>query len=267
MKLVNARLVLAVCALITGFSLSAQASYTAANVKGSYSFLLNQWTATAGNNSGMLGILSFDGASSVTGGFAEVTSTGLQTIAIETGSTYTVASNGAGSATLVTAGGDITIDFVLSAVSGGVAQGLQLLAVNSGGGNYVAAGSAIAMNLTGSASAASLKGSYSFLTNDWSADTSVSQTGSLGTAKFDGVSAVSLSYTQESGGVTKTLTLKGTYSVNADGSGTMVFTRKKGTLTVYFVLNSFVKSVARSVQYLTSDSSADAVSTGTGVFQ
>lgn len=268
MKLANPRLILAVCALITVFSFPAQASYTAANVKGSYSFLLYKWTATAGGNNGVLGILTFNGVSSVTGSFTEVTSSGLQTIDVETGSTYTVGSGGSGSMNLVTTGGTITLDFVLTAVLGGVAQGLQLLEKNAGEGNYVTAGDAVAMNLSGSASAANLKGSYSFLANYWTAEPTASQKGLVGTATFDGVSKVTLSYTREVDGVAATRALSGTYSVSTEGSGSMAFTVHGADFrAVDFVLNSVVRSTAGSFQFLITTSTVDQVGMGTAVFQ
>jgi hypothetical protein len=268
MKLANPRFILAVCALTTVFSFPAQAAYTAANVKGSYSFLLDKWTATAGGNGGVLGILTFNGVNSVTGSFTEVTTTGLQTIDIETGSTYTVEPSGSGSMSLVTTGGTITLDFVLTAVLGGVAQGLQLLEKNASEGNYVTAGDAVAIKLSGSATAANLKGSYSFLTNYWTAEPTASQTGLLGTATFDGVSKVTLSYTREVDGVAATRALSGTYSVSPDGSGSMVFTIHGADFrAVDFVLNSFVESIAGSFQFLITASTVDQVGTGTAVFQ
>jgi hypothetical protein len=268
MKLAKARLILAVCALIMVFSVSAQAAYTAANIKGSYSFLLDKWTTTAGGNSGVLGILTFNGVDSVTGSFTEVTSTGLETIDVEAGSTYTVESGGSGSMTLVTAGGTITLDFVLTAVLDGVAQGLQLLEKNPSESNYVTAGAAVATNHPSSASAANLKGSYSFLANYWIAESTASQKGLVGTASFDGVSKVTLSYTREVDGVSATRALSGTYSVSADGTGSMVFKVHGADFrAVDFVLNSVVRSIAGSFQFLITTSTVDQVGTGTAVFQ
>lgn len=266
MKLANFRFSLAVCALMAVFSLSAQASYSAANVKGSYSFLVNEWTATTGNNFGSLGILTFDGVSAVSGSLTEVTSSGLQTFTIETGSTYSVKASGSGSISLTTTGGGITLDFVLNSVSASVAQGLQLLSPNPSGGNYVTAGNAVAMNLSGSASAANLKGSYSFLGTKWTADPAAAQNGSVGIATFDGVSKVNVSFTEVYDGTVETLSGSGTYTVNSDGTGTLTLPDKDGG-TIDFVLTSVVNSIAKSVQYLSANSTTDGVSTGTAVFQ
>jgi len=261
----NPRFALAVCMLIGILSLPAQASYTAANVKGSYSFLLNEWIASTNGNSGVVGILTFDGVSAVTGSFTYVTGTGLESGTFEAGSTYTVKPTGSGTITLVTSGGTITLDFVLTSVTGGVAQGLQILEIEAA--NLITAGSAIALNLSGSASAANLKGIYSFLTIYWSADPAQSQQASVGTASFDGVSKVTLTYVQEQGGVEKHLALSGTYSVNANGTGTMNFTVKGVPLTVDFAMNTIISSIARGAQFLTGDSTTDKVGTGTAVFQ
>jgi hypothetical protein len=265
MKIANPRFALAVCMLVGVLSLSAQASYTAANVKGSYSFLLDEWIASANSNSGVMGVLTFDGVSAVTGSFTYVTGTGLESGTFEAGSTYTVKPTGSGTITLLTAGGTITLDFVLTSVTGGVAQGLQILEIEAA--DLITAGSAIAMNLSGSASAANLKGSYSFLTVYWSADPAQTQQANVGTASFDGVSKVTLSDVQEQGGVEKNVALSGTYSVNANGTGTMNFTVKGVPLAVDFAMNTITGSLAKGLQFITGDSTTDKVGTGTGVFQ
>jgi hypothetical protein len=265
MKIANPRFALAVCMFIGILSLSAQASYTTANVKGSYSFLLDEWIASTNGNSAVVGVLTFDGVSAVTGSFTYVTGTGLDSGTFEAGSTYTVKPTGSGTINLLTAGGTITLDFVLTSVAGGVAQGLQILEIEAA--NLITAGSAIAMNLSGSASAANLKGIYSFLTNYWSADPTQTQQANVGTASFDGVSKVTLTDVQEQGGVEKNVTLLGTYSVNANGTGTMNFTVKGVPLPIDFAMNTITGSLAKGFQFLTGDSTTDKVGTGTGVFQ
>ncbi len=265
-KLVSSRFILSVGAVIV-FSLSAQASYTAGNVKGNYSILMDAWTAATQTNSALLGMLTFDGVSVVTGFVTVVNSTGPQTYTIESGSTYTVQSSGSGSISLVTTEGTVPLDFVLNSVSAGVAQGLQLLYINPIGGNVVNAGTAIAMNLAGSASAATLKGNYSFLSNSWTADPSASQMGLVGTMMFNGAGKVAGSYTQEKDGVSSSSTFSGTYSVSSDGSGSMIITADENIQTIDFVLNSVVKSVADSLQFLAADSTMEDVSTGTAVRQ
>jgi hypothetical protein len=261
----NSRFMVAVCALIVGFSLSAQASYTAANVKGSYSFLLDKWTTITGDNSGVLGLLTFNGVSAVSGEFVELTSAGVQTRTLETDSTYTVKSTGAGSMKLVTTEGTLTLDFVLTSVSDDVARQLQLLETSPSADNYAITGSAIAIGLSKSASAANLKGTYSFLANFWIAD-ATSQEALVGTATFDGVSKVTLSYTRESDAAATPVTVIGTYSVDSNGSGSIALPKTNGDfkIAVVFVLNSVVDSIATGGQFL---SGKTGVITGTIVLQ
>jgi len=267
MKMANLRLFLLVCILFAVFSYPVEAfSYSAADVKGNYSFLLNRWTTTTADNVGLLGILTFNGVNSVTGSFNEMTTTGLKEGTVESGSSYTVESGGSGSATLVTTDGSITLDFVLTSVSNSVAQELQLLATEPSG-NWVTAGTAIAINLSGSATAANLKGTYSFLGNYWTAESSASQKGLIGTATFDGVSKVTLSYTRDVDGVTTPRELSGTYAVSPNGSGTLTFTVAGADFTsVDFVLNSVVSSIATSAQFLIIKP-ADEVGNGTAILQ
>lgn len=266
MKGANSRFVLVVCALVAGFSLPAQAAYTAANVKGDYSFLLNKWTTTSGDNSGLLGVLTFNGVSSVTGTIFDLTSAGLETRTLETDSTYAVTSTGSGSMKLVATEGTITLDFVLTSVSSGVARELQLLETSPSADSYVVAGVASAVGLSKSASAANVKGTYSFLVNLWTAESSA-QRGLVGTATFDGVSKVTLSYTREVGGAATAHSESGTYSVDSNGSGSLVFTKENGDfVTVGFLLNSVVSSIATGLQVLGSGGSAG-VFTGTAVLE
>jgi len=212
-------------------SVRAQAAYSAANVKGSYSVLFNEWTEPTGSEGAVLGICDFDGVSVVTGSVTVVKGSGLEVQTISSGSSYSVKANGSGSMTLVLTSGSTTstqqIDFVLNSVSSSIAKSLQMLAVNSKTtSTNVAAGSAMATDLSGSASAANLKGTYSFLLNIWTTGT---QQAILGTFTFDGVSKVTLTYTQQQGpgSVTKG-TGSGTYSVNSDGSGSMILTLSNG---------------------------------------
>jgi hypothetical protein len=255
--------------LLSMFSLPARAAYSAATVKGSYSFLLNEWTTTSGTNSSTIGVLTFDGVSEVSGGILQVTNTSRQQFNIESGSTYSVERNGTGSLNLVTSSGTLPFSIVLSSVSGGVAQQFQLLLLNPTGANTVTAGTAVAVNLSSAGSAANLKGTYSVLINLWQANPNLPMIGAVGSATFDGVGSVTLSYTQEVGGVSSTQTVTGTYSVATDGSGTMVFGSGAAAVTFDFAINNVRKSIARGLQFLNGggDGGNNIVSTATAILQ
>jgi hypothetical protein len=263
------RSTVALLALLAFFSLPAQAAYTAATVKGSYSFLLNEWTAAPGTNSASLGVLTFDGIGGVSGSFLQVTNTGRQQFNIESGSAYSVKRTGAGSMSLVTSSGTLPFAFVLASVSGGVAQQLQLLLLNPTTANVVTAGTAVAINLPGPGSNANLKGTYGFLFNDWQAESSTNIWGAVGSIRFDGASSVTLSYTQEEDGVSQTQTLVGTYSLATDGSGTMVFGTGANAATFDVAINTVRNSIATGLQFLNGNGnpSNNVVSTGTAILQ
>ena len=244
-------------------TLPARAAYTTATVKGSYSFLLNEWTPTVGTDSASVGLLTFDGLGGVSGSFLQMTDTGPQEFNIESGSSYSVAGNGTGSMTLVTSSGALPFSFVLTSVSGGVAQQLQLLLRNPTVTNVVSAGTAVAINLSSPSSNASLKGTYSFLINDWQAGSNATMIGAVGILRFDGVGSVTFSYTQEVGGVSSTQTMVGTYSVETDGSGTMAFDIGTNNVIYDLVMNNVRNSVATGFQFLNGSENFNVVSTGT----
>jgi hypothetical protein len=257
--------ILALIAFVAVLSLPARAAYSAATVHGSYSFLLNEWTATSGTNSATLGILDFDGTAVVSGSFLQVTDTGEQEYNIESGSSYSVEGNGVGSMTLITSSGTLPFSFVLGSVSGSVAEQLQLLLLNPTGMNAVTAGTAVAINLTGPPSNANLKGTYSLLINDWQANPSWPMIGAVGVFRFDGVSKAVVSYTQEVGGVSSTQALVGTYAVQGTGSGQMFFGSGEDAVTYNFAFNNVRKSVATGLQFMFGGN--DVVSTGTAVLR
>lgn len=254
-------------ALLVFLSLPARAAYTTATVKGSYSFLLNEWTATPGTNSASVGVLTFDGIGGVSGSFLQVTSTGPQHFDVENGSVYSVERNGAGSMSLVTSSGTLPFAFMMASVSGGVAQQLQLLLLNPTGANVVSAGTAMAINLSSPGSNANLKGTYSLLINNWQADPSWPMIGAVGGLRFDGTSSVTFSYMQEVGGVSSTQTMLGTYSIDTDGSGTMVFGTGASAVTYDFAINDVRKSIATGVQFLNGSSNVSVVSTAVATRQ
>ena len=262
----------ALVVLLMSFALaniSAAATYTAANVKGSYSLLLNRWNGSTGDSFGLLGVVNFDGLSAVSGSVTMFSHGSLIVASISSGSTYSVSPNGSGSMTLNLSGGNGsgTFAFVLNSVSSNVAKSLQVL--NLDANDVAIAGTANSINISGSATAAKLKGTYSLLLNWWT--TTEPQQTLVGTIKFDGVSKVTLSFTDQQAGLPATTgTGSGTYSVNSDGSGSINLTLSNNTTKqLAFVLNSIAgTSVAKGLQLLDeANPIRTSVDTGTAVYE
>ncbi len=271
--LINKSTVLVVLLMLLAFAniSSAATTYTAANVKGSYSLLLNGWNVPPGDESAGLGLLNFDGVSAVSGYITVISHGNLDVETISSGSTYSVASNGIGFMTLNIAtpgGGTVQFAFVLNSVSGSIAKSLQFLFVDIGETDaHVQAGTASLINLSKPATASKLKGTYSLLMNWWAEGT---QQGLIGTIVFDGKSKVTLSFTDQQGGQTATTgTASGSYSVNSDGSGSISLTFSNNTtMQLDFVMNSIAGSVAKGIQLIdVTDPSSTSVDTGSAVYE
>ena len=115
-------------------------------------------------------------------------------------------------------------------------------------------------------SKASLKGSYSFLTNLWTANGATSQFAMVGVLTFDGAGNVAGSYTAMSGTTMTSGTLGGTYTVISNGTGTLTFT--SGSSAQYAItLNSTTAKVAHGVQLLQINDSNNEIISGTAVLQ
>lgn len=113
---------------------------------------------------------------------------------------------------------------------------------------------------------ASLKGSYSFLTNLRTANVTTNQFAMVGIMTFDGAGHVTGSYTSTAGGVVQTGKLGGTYTVTSNGTGTITFTTGS-TAHFAITLDSTTAGLAHGVQLLlTNDSNNENVS-GTAVLQ
>jgi len=113
---------------------------------------------------------------------------------------------------------------------------------------------------------ASLKGSYSFLTNLWTANTSTNQFAMVGVLTFDGAGNVSGSYTSISHDTVQTGTLGGTYTVNSNGTGTITFTTGS-TAQFAITLNSTAAGLAHGVQLLQTNDSNNEIISGTALLQ
>jgi len=115
-------------------------------------------------------------------------------------------------------------------------------------------------------SKASLKGSYSFLTNLWTANVNTDEIAMVGVLKFDGAGNVTGSYTSISLGVFQTGTLGGTYTVNSNGTDTITFTTGS-TAQFVIALESTAAKVAHGVQLLQTNDSNNEIVSGTAVLQ
>jgi hypothetical protein len=260
--------------LVTFAGMSAATTYTAANLKGSYSLLVNAYGGASIGEAAAVGIFTFDGVSAVTGYVTNVNNGALNVQTISS-ATYTVSANGHGSVTAAFTNsngnppGSWQIAFVLNSVSGSVAHSLQAILVNTGSGDAaVWAISATSTNLTTTATAARLKGTYSASLNWWTTGT---QQEEVGTFVFDGKSKVTSSFTyQVAEGTATTITGTGTYSVNSDGSGSMSLTLSNSTTVDFdFVMNSATGTApAKGIELLEVDNlSSTFVVTGNAVYQ
>jgi len=113
---------------------------------------------------------------------------------------------------------------------------------------------------------ATLKGSYGFLTNLWTASASTSQFAMVGALTFDGAGNVTGSFTSITWDTVSTGTLGGTYTVNSNGTGSMHFTT--GSKALFSIaLNSIVGGVAEGMQLLQTNDKKNEIISGTAVLQ
>jgi hypothetical protein len=261
--------------LFTFAGMSAATTYTAANVKGSYSLLATVYGGALSSQSAAVGIFNFDGVSAVTGYATNIDTGSLNVQTISSG-TYTVSANGHGSVTASFTNsngnppGTWQFAFVLNSVSALVARSLQSILINTGAGDpRVYAITATSINLTTAATAARLKGTYSVLLNWWM--TGAQQREAVGTFVFDGKGKVTSSFTyQVAEGTATTVTGTGTYSVNSDGSGSMsLLLSNTATMDFDFVMNTATgTAVAKGIQLLEVDNpSSVMVATGNAVYE
>jgi hypothetical protein len=113
---------------------------------------------------------------------------------------------------------------------------------------------------------ASLKGSYSFLTNLRTANVSTPQFAAVGVMTFDGAGNVTGSYTSIADHAVQSGSLGGTYLVKSNGTGAINLTTglpAKFAIT----LNSIAAGVAQGVQLLRTDDTNNEVISGTALLQ
>ena len=198
------------------------------SLTGSFGFLINTSIANTSNDSGtaILGVMNFDGAGNVTGSYnfqlgASAGQAGQSATGTFTG-TYSSNPDGTGTATLTLDAG-ITFTFAIVITDGG--QGLQLVA--TGCTDSCDLGGIVISGVARAAYAGPVQGTYGFHFNN-----SPDPGQSIGVLSFDGAGNVAVSLTFVSAGMgpnhdphqapVLTATSTGTYSVNPDGSGTIV---------------------------------------------
>jgi hypothetical protein len=201
------------------------ATFTIASLKGGYSFLLDKWTPDTGSSqAATLGVMTFDGAGNVSAAFTSVvaSSTGSAPT-VNTGTlsgTYTVNADGTGSMALP---GGLNFAIVLDATAGGLAHGIELLQTTMPG-TKVSSGSGVLQSVLPKVySKGSLKGNFAYLQNRWTTDTTLGPDAVTGITTFDGKGGVHTSGTEMSDSGVTTGNLIGSYTVNANGSGTITF--------------------------------------------
>ena len=173
----------------TALALSAQAAvFTQACLKGSYSYMLNKWTVDVSRNQyAEVGVMTFDGAGNMSGA-ATAVGGGVSESTVLSG-TYTVNPNGTGTIEVtssISKPPTFDLGIVLNSAAAGLAHGFQFMETDNSN-NVVISGTALLQaptavryNLT------SLQGSFSFLSNSWSADPEFDEQGGVGTITFDG---------------------------------------------------------------------------------
>ena len=232
-------------------ALSAQAAgFSNASLKGGYSFLVNRWTAdVTANQFAVMGVMTFDGAGNVTASYTMISGGSVTTGTL--GGTYAVKSNGTGTIKFTTGTNPPQFAITLNSTAAGVAHGVQLLQTNDSS-NEVVSGTALLQSTTaGKYSVANVKGNFGFQWNEWTADVNNSQEGCVGIVSFDGKGNLKGSQKNMSGGVLKTGTFTGTYTVNPDGSGSMSMTDNRGDKSqTAFALNSVAAGQAKGAQFL-----------------
>ena len=247
-------------------ALSAQAAtFSKASLKGSYSFLTNLWTANVNTNQfAMVGVMTFDGAGNVTGSYTSFTGGVAQTGTL--GGTYSVNSSGTGAITFTT-GSKAQFAITLDSTAAKVAHGVQLLQTNDSN-NEIVSGTAVLQSSTAETyRVASLKGNFSVLANEWTADVNQASEGGVGIFTFDGKGNVKWSMTGMEGGVLNKFAETGTYIVNKDGSGSMSLIGVDEYAEFAFALNSVAAGQAKGVQVLLIDAIGNIVKSGTALKQ
>jgi hypothetical protein len=199
------------------------ASAQSNSLSGSFGFLLDHSGGLA-----ILGVMNFDGAGNVTGSYTSRSNGGHPQGSGTFTGTYSSMPSGVGSkpgsiTIALDIGAAVSLDMVIT--DGG--QGLQLVATDCSGGCDLAG--AVFSGVARATYTGSVNGSYGFQLNSIP-----DPSGYLGVMSFDGAGNAAISITNVGapqkgspppvgGG-----TLKGTYSLNPDGSGTVTLIDPSG---------------------------------------
>lgn len=115
---------------------------------------------------------------------------------------------------------------------------------------------------------ASLKGTYGFLNNLWTANMGTNQFAMVGVLAFDGAGNLTGSYTSISRDTVQTGTLGGIYTVMSNGTGTITITFTPGSTAHFAItLNSTAAGVAHGLQLLQINDTNDEIISGTALLQ
>ncbi len=237
---------------------SAQAAtFSNSSLQGTYAFLGNRWTADINApQGGVIGIITFDGIGDMSESY-----TGMVNGSLVSGTftgTYTVNPDGTGTINFST-GWQWAI--VLNSTSGKIAHGIQLLLTSNLGYNEVGTSTAGLQSTTAKTySAANLKGDFSFVYNDWTADPSQPDDDGDGLFIFDGKGNVKGSSSDMQGGTLQTETFTGTYTVNSDGSGAISLSTGE---QYAFVLNTATGNLAQGLQFVQTNTTGNLAICGT----
>jgi len=242
------------------------AKFSNASLKGGYSYLINLRTANQSTNQfAMVGVMNFDGAGDVTGSYTSISADTVSSGSLS--GHYSIAANGKGEIT-VTTGTTAEFAVTLNSFLNGIAQGIELLQINDHN-NEIMSGTAVQQSATTQAySAASLKGAFALQYNPWTADGALAEDGGVALFTFDGISQVTTSETTVYDGTTLSGNGSFTYTVSADGTGTILPTGKGPQFA--FALNSVASGLGKGFQFLdtnTSDGPGNLVITGSALKQ
>jgi hypothetical protein len=248
-------------------ALPAQATtFSNASLDGSYSFLINLWTADVNTNEfAIVGVMKFDGAGQGTAFYTKTAAGGMITSG-NFSMNYTVNPNGTGTITCTTG---LTDEFAitLNSTAGGVAHGVQLLQTNNSKNEVVSGTSVWLSTADKTYGVANLKGTFAFQGNEWTAAGKDAEEGFVGILTFDGKGNVIGSYTDMYNGARTSPTLTGTYTILSDGFGGMLFLA--GNIQFSFALNSATAAgKAKGLQFVVNNSNGlNIVRSGTALKQ
>jgi hypothetical protein len=206
---------------VTAFFLAAASgaahalTFTGANLKGNYSFMLNVWSPDPGVQQGaILGVVTFDGVNNASANFTSVygSPAGGPPTATENSLSGNYVVNPDGTGTVSFTGG-VTIAFELAGTAAGLSHDLALYQTGGFGDGSVRTGTAVLQSVTPRIyKTANLKGNFPYVESKWTANAASGAGGGIGMLSFDG-----------RGHVTITGNTRGTYSLNADGRGTISY--------------------------------------------